>query len=157
MNTRATTAAWTRRGTIAAATGLASSLAISATLLLAACGKSDDGRTPGQKLDAAIEKVERKADEAKARAPGAVQDVKEAARDAGATLTDAAVTVAVKAELARDTSLSALKIDVDTQGGQVLLRGSAPDEASRERATRLAAGVKGVKDVENKLVVAPAR
>jgi osmotically-inducible protein OsmY len=59
----------------------------------------------------------------------------------------------VNAELAKDTELSALKINVDTSQGRVILRGSAPNEASRERATTLVARVDGVLGVDNQLTV----
>ncbi len=68
---------------------------------------------------------------------------------------DAAITVAVNAELAKDAQLSALRIDVDTLDGRVTLAGSAPNDAARDRATLLAQGVKGVKSVDNRLAVAP--
>ena len=46
----------------------------------------------------------------------------------------------VNAQLAADPKLSALQINVDTSGGRVLLRGTAPDFTSRERATEMASG-----------------
>ena len=69
---------------------------------------------------------------------------------------DAAITVAVNAALAKDEQLSALRIDVDTVDGRVLLAGTAPNEAARERATALAQQVEGVRTVENRLAIAPA-
>ena len=137
-----------------------------ATLALAACERGDD-RSAGQKLDGAVQKVEQKADELKAGADKAGVEVREAARNvkeagaraaqqAGGTVDDALITTAVKGELARDPKLSALAVDVDTHAGRVLLRGSAPDDDSRLRATTLAAGTKGVSSVDNQLVVQPA-
>ena len=76
-----------------------------------------------------------------------------AADSAGSKVDDAAITVAVNAELAKDPTLSALRINVDTSGGRVLLKGLAPDSAARERATQLAAAVRGVKTVDNQLEV----
>jgi osmotically-inducible protein OsmY len=70
-----------------------------------------------------------------------------------ATADDIAITARIKTELAKDPSLSALRIDVDTREGLVSLTGSAPDNAARERATRVAAAVKGVLSVDNLLVV----
>ena len=67
---------------------------------------------------------------------------------------DAAITTAVNAELAKDTDLSALAINVDTVDGRVVLKGQAPSQEARERATRLAANVDGVLAVENTLEVA---
>jgi len=95
--------------------------------------------------------------EAKAGGEQASADVKQAADAAGDKVADAAITATVNAELAKDSSLSATKIDVDTAGGNVALRGSAPDVAARDRATSLAAHVKGVRSVDNQLVVEPAR
>jgi len=66
---------------------------------------------------------------------------------------DAAITAAVKAELARDSQLGLLRIEVDTLDGRVVLRGNAPDAAARERATMLAGAVSGVVAVENLLAV----
>ncbi|MBI3369988.1 MAG: BON domain-containing protein, partial [Burkholderiales bacterium] len=49
--------------------------------------------------------------------------------------------------------LSALRIDVDTNNGNVRLSGVAPSVTARERASRLAAAVKGVNSVDNRLEV----
>jgi osmotically-inducible protein OsmY len=78
---------------------------------------------------------------------------KTAADQASNKVADAVITTSVNAELAKDPTLSALHIDVDTDAGRVALKGTAPDEASRERAAQLAAGVKGVVSVENQLTV----
>lgn len=112
-----------------------------AALSMTACNKADDGRTVGQKMDSVIANAEQKAAETKS-------EVKQ-------DMTDAAITAGVNAELAKDSALSALRINVDTSHGEVSLRGSAPDKAARERATQLAAGVKGVTHVDNQLVVNP--
>ncbi len=127
-----------------------------AALALAACNKHDD-QTAGQKLDSAIAKTEQKAEEAKADVKQEMNEAKAATERAtdkvGATVADATVTASINAELARDPKLSAMKIDVDTTNGKVLLSGTAPDSASRERATTLAYSVKGVTSVENRLQV----
>lgn len=132
-------------------------LAISSALLLGACGKSNEPTTAGEKLDAAISTVEKKSetagqdmkqgiDAAKASTAGAIDTVK-------AETQDAAITTKVTAELARDPELSALKIDVDTRSGTVVLKGSAPSEAAKDRAVTLARAVSGVVSVENQLRV----
>ncbi|MFO1336896.1 MAG: BON domain-containing protein [Burkholderiaceae bacterium] len=127
-----------------------------AALALAACNRHDD-RTAGQKLDSAIAKTEQKADQAKAEVKQEMNDAKVATDRAtdqvSATVADATVTASINAELARDPKLSAMKIDVDTTNGRVLLSGTAPDSASRERASTLAYSVKGVTSVENRLQV----
>ena len=158
---------------------LATSLvATLAALSLAACGR-DDPRTAGQQLDSTIAKVAQKAGEIKAEAQvdaaKAQARTEEAASKAGQAINqtvdkvatkvgstaevvadkvaDASITTRVNAELAKDSSLSALRIDVDTVNGKVLLRGSAPSKLARDRATTLAAKVKGVNAVDNQLDV----
>lgn len=127
-----------------------------AALSLGACSRNDD-RTVGQQIDTAIAKTEQKAEEAKAATERATDKVTEkvenVAEKVGAGVADATVTASINAELARDPSLSALKIDVDTTNGRVMLSGKAPDAAARERATALAAAVKGVTSVDNRLQV----
>lgn len=124
---------------------------------LAACGQSEDPRTAGQKLDAAVDQVQAKADAAGERiAEGAAQvkqDAAQVAGEASRVVADAAITAAINAELARDDQLSALKIDVDTADGRVALRGTAPSAAARERASALALQVEGVRSVDNQLTL----
>lgn len=133
--------------------------ALAAAALLSACNRPADAPTAGQQVDTTIAKAEQKMDEVKADAKAAGQDAQGAmakAADAVADKTkDAGITVAVNAALAKDPSLSALKIDVDTVGARVALHGTAPDAVSRERATTLAAGVDGVASVDNQLSVKP--
>lgn len=112
--------------------------ALAGALLLGACGR-EDNRTAGQTVDDTIGKVERKTENAGDKV--------------AAVARDAAITTEINAELAKDASLSALKVDVDTSDGRVVLRGTAPDPAARERATRIAASVKGVSNVENHMTV----
>lgn len=141
---------------------------------LAACNKNDD-RTAGQKLDSAIAKTDAAADEAKAKAAAAADDAKAAADRAGAdvragasdlaasasaaasavgdALDDASITASVKAGLAKDPDLSALKIDVDTKNGTVTLQGPAPTAAAKDRAAAIARETKGVTGVANLLKV----
>ena len=119
-------------------------------VLLAGCDQSNQDRTAGQKLDAAVAQTGQKSEEFKT-------DIKNSTANAVNTVADktrdAAITTAVNAELLRDSKLSALKINVDTTDGRVVLRGTAPDTASRERATVLAKVVSGVVSVENALTV----
>lgn len=131
-------------------------IAALASLTLVACGR-DDNRTAGQKLDDTIAKVEKKSEEAKAKTEQEANKLGEkmanAADKTEAAVADATITASIKTELARDPTLSALRINVDTKGGLVELHGTAPSAEARDRATRLAAGVKGVLGVENRLTV----
>lgn len=128
-----------------------------AALALTACGRQEDDQTAGQKLDSAISKTEQRADQAKAD----MKDEMAKARESTAAATDkmavgvedASITASVNAELAKDPKLSALRINVDTDHGRVMLRGTAPDSMARERATQLAQAVKGVVSVDNRLEV----
>ena len=131
--------------------------AAAAALMLSACGKHDDTRTAGQKLDDTVASVQQKSDEAKAKTEAEANKLGDkmanAADKTEAAAQDATITASIKTELARDPSLSALKINVDTKDRLVELHGTAPDPASRDRATRIALAVKGVLSVDNKLVV----
>jgi hyperosmotically inducible periplasmic protein len=133
--------------------------ALAAALTLAACNRTDDGRTAGQQVDSTVAKVEKKTDEMQADARVAAEKAKENTAGAMDTVAikakDAVITTSVNAELAKDSQLSALRINVDTVEGRVALKGTAPDSASRERATTLAQRVDGVKSVDNQLTVAP--
>jgi hyperosmotically inducible protein len=135
---------------------------------LSACGKQDDGKTAGQTLDAGIAQTEQAAMQAKNKAESAMGNatdaVKQAAQDAqvsgsqataelGEKMDDMVITAAISAGLAKDAQLSALKIDVDSNNGVVTLRGPAPTAAAREKATEIAMRVKGVRSVENQLVI----
>ena len=151
------------------AAALAASLLL--VLTVAACGKAGDGKTAGQQLDSAIAKTEQAAAEAKAktesgmaRAGSAIKDATTQAAASGAAMAekaddkidDALITSSVSTGLAKEPDLSAIKIDVDTKGGVVTLSGTAPSEAARESATTIAKGVKGVRSVDNKLVIKAA-
>ena len=66
---------------------------------------------------------------------------------------DMMVTAAVKAALASDAQTQAVKADVQAAGGKVVLKGSAPDPAARDRAGQVVASVRGVTSVDNQLSV----
>jgi hyperosmotically inducible periplasmic protein len=135
---------------------LAALAAAVAALTLAAC---DDNRTAGQQIDRGVQRAENKTAEVTADAKAAANRAGNAMERAGSTVADkvedASITTAVNAEYARDDKLSAIKIDVDTKDGKVLLTGTAPDAASKDRATMLANNVKGVTAVDNQLTVKP--
>jgi len=132
-------------------------LAISSALLLGACGKTNEPTTAGEKLDSAVSTVEKKSEALGADVKQGMEAAKTGAADAADTAKaqtqDASITTQVNAELARDPELSALKIDVDTNAGKVILKGSAPSDAARDRAVSLAKAVSGVVNVDNQLRV----
>ncbi len=70
-----------------------------------------------------------------------------------AAQTDAAITAAVRSEMAKDPQLAASAIDVQTSSGRVSLSGRAPDAITRDRIGQLASTVRGVTMVENRVSV----
>ena len=74
-------------------------------------------------------------------------------RTAGTIAKDAGITASVKSKLIRDKQIKALDIDVDTHSGIVTLNGHVPDEATQERAIKIAKGVEGVQSVESRLEI----
>ena len=151
-------------------------------IALGACGKKDEGQTVGQKLDSAVAKTEQAAADVKVKTEQAAAEAKvktessmakagevikeqtekvEAAGKAGAakvsaTIEDVAITAAISSQFAKDTELSAIKIDVDTKNGAVTLNGPAPTAAAKDKASTIAKAVKGVTSVDNKLIVKPS-
>lgn len=129
---------------------------LAGVLVLGACSRDDRVAAENQ-TDRAIARVEQKTDAVQADAARAYDRAKDAtsaaANSVGDKVADAAITTAVNAELAKDNDLSALAINVDTVDGKVLLKGNAPSQEARERATRLASNVDGVRSVDNNLVV----
>ena len=131
---------------------------VAAAIGLTGCDGADN-RSAGEKVDAAVAKTERAAQDAKAKieSSDAASRMSDAAKNAGSAVTaaaeDASITAAVNAGLAKDPDLSAVKIDVDTQGGKVTLSGPAPSPTAKSRAEQIAKDVKGVSSVDNKLEV----
>jgi hyperosmotically inducible periplasmic protein len=130
---------------------------VASALLPGACGKSDQPTTAGEKRDAAISTVEKKSEamgqDMKQGMEAAKAGTTEAVDTIKAGTQDASITSKITAELARDPQLSALKIDVDTHAGAVVLKGTAPTDAAKDRAVTLARAVSGVVSVDNQLRV----
>jgi len=91
-----------------------------------------------------------------ASAQTATEKTKQAAKDTGDNITDAAITTAVKTKLLADSKVGGLKIDVDTNNHVVTLTGPVHSAAERTEAVRLARTTSGVKRVVSKLVVETA-
>jgi len=123
--------------------------AVVASLALAGCDKGD--RTAARsKADDTVAQVDQKARDAG-------NSAKDGAQKVGDKVDDAMITASVKTEMAKDSELSALHVNVDTDNGRVALRGTAPSTAAKAHATTLAAGVKGVASVDNQLSVEPKK
>jgi osmotically-inducible protein OsmY len=85
-------------------------------------------------------------------APAAV-----ATSGASETLTDPAITTAVKTSLLADPLSAGLKIDVDTDHAVVTLAGTVATPAEKTRAEEVAKNTTGVSSVVNNLKVAPKK
>jgi len=131
--------------------------AVAASLAMAGCSPRDRDQAANNTDQPMAQSEQKSMDRAKQEAKEAAQDAKSATADAGTKLSDkvsdAVITTTVKAEIAKDSTLSAMKINVDTDSGRVILRGTAPTAQAREHATALASGVKGVVSVDNQLTV----
>jgi hyperosmotically inducible protein len=91
--------------------------------------------------------------EAQAKPAEASGQARGTAGKAGAALTDAAITSAVKTKLLADSSVGGMKIDVDTNNGVVTLTGSVTSRAEAAQAVKLAHETDGVKRVVDRLHV----
>ena len=80
-------------------------------------------------------------------------DTSSGTRTAGQAVDDATIGTKLKAALAADPELSALKINVDTTQGNVRLRGEVKNMQLWRKAGDLARSIQGVKSVENQLVI----
>lgn len=73
----------------------------------------------------------------------------------GEYVDDATITTQVKAKFADDKTVSAMAISVETLRGTVQLSGFAKTAAERSQAEAIASRVKGVKAVQNNIVIRP--
>jgi len=119
--------------------------ALAATMGLAGCDRNSRD-TARNTTDDTVAQVDQKA-----RQIG--NEMKSGAQRMGDKMDDAAITASVKTEIAKDSDLSALRINVDTDNGRVALKGTAPSTAAKAHASTLAQGVKGVTGVDNQLTV----
>ena len=77
----------------------------------------------------------------------------DAAKSAGDAVGDTVITGKVKAALLADSNVKGTDISVETNQGDVTLSGTAASQAQIDDAVRIARGIDGVKNVENKLTV----
>lgn len=71
----------------------------------------------------------------------------------GEKIDDAVITSKVKMELMNNRATSALRTEVDTNNGVVTLNGRAKSMAEKDLATEFAKKVKGVRSVNNQMIV----
>ncbi|GEM_PF-573695 len=84
-------------------------------------------------------------------------DADQERQSVGEYVADAALTTKVKAAIMADEALSVLDISVETTEGVVTLTGTVGTDTEVDQATTVARGVKGVKDVENRITVDPEK
>jgi osmotically-inducible protein OsmY len=87
------------------------------------------------------------------RPAGAAQQVASADRALEEKIDDTSITAQVKYALLTHPPTSALKTDVDTADGVVAISGNATSEAEKELVSKLAASVRGVAAVNNRMSV----
>ncbi|MBW8846740.1 MAG: BON domain-containing protein [Burkholderiales bacterium] len=73
----------------------------------------------------------------------------------GEYVDDATIATRVKARFAEDSSVSAMRIQVEALKGTVQLAGFATSQSEKDRAGQLARGVPDVKEVRNNIIVRP--
>jgi hyperosmotically inducible periplasmic protein len=73
----------------------------------------------------------------------------------GGYVDDSAITAQVKSSFVGNKEVGAASISVETLEGKVMLSGFAKNEAEKAAAGRLAMTAKGVKSVQNQIIVQP--
>jgi hyperosmotically inducible periplasmic protein len=63
----------------------------------------------------------------------------------------------VRMRLATDQDVKGGALDVSVKAGVVTIKGRVDTEKAKNRATRLAKKIKGVKEVDNELIVGPPK
>jgi len=129
---------------------VASSVAL--LLALGACDRAAQDAT-ARRGDTAESKTGNAGAKAGAAADSAADKTRAMGASAAGKVDDGAITAKVKAAIAADKDLSAIKIDVDTQNGVVTLSGPAPTATAKERASEIARKVNGVNSVNNQLTI----
>jgi hyperosmotically inducible protein len=116
----------------------------------ATTGDRDDDFTIDDRVE---DSARRGASEVEQEGREAADKARDVAGRAGAAVTDAAITSAVKGRFLADTAVKGLKIDVDTSAGVVTLNGTVSSRAEADRAMMLARNTEGVTRVVDNLKV----
>ena len=135
--------------------GLLATSSLAVLLALGACGDRVDTTTTGAGTPAPAPTTEQTARDTTATpapATGSDSSVLGAGSSTG-MIDDAQIVTKVNTGIAADKDLSTFKIDVDSKGGMVTLKGTVPTSAAKDRAADIAKNVKDVKSVENQLTV----
>ncbi|MGZ8137329.1 MAG: BON domain-containing protein [Methylococcaceae bacterium] len=132
---------------------------LSAVIALTGCEQEGPAEKTGKKLDQEIEKtserIQERAEDIKKNVEDRDEAIERKSESVGEYIDDSAITGKVKAEMMADSLISASRIDVVTDKGVVKLSGVVNAQQTADRAVEIASRVKGVKSVENNLVVSP--
>ncbi|MGC1517804.1 MAG: BON domain-containing protein [Azonexus sp.] len=121
---------------------------------LTACDKPGPAEKAGKAMDQTASDAKNKIGDTVDKAE---KKMTEQSAKAGQAIDDTEITARVKAAVFGEPGLKTLQISVDTVKGVVTLTGTVDSQANSDKARTLAAAVADVKDVSNKLVVAPAK
>ncbi len=121
---------------------------------LAACDNPGPAESAGKKLDQTANDAGRKIGEAVDKVG---EKVEEQSAKTGVAIDDTEITAKVKGAIFAEPGLKTLQIGVDTVKGVVTLSGSVDSQSNSDSARSLAGAVAGGKDVENRLVIKPAK
>ena len=121
---------------------------------LTACDKPGPAEKAGKAMDQTASDAKNKIGETVNKAE---KKMTEQSAKAGQAIDDTEITARVKAAVFAEPGLKTLQISVDTVKGVVTLTGTVDSQANSDKARTLAAAVADVKEVSNKLVVAPAK
>ena len=121
---------------------------------LTACDKPGPAEKAGKAMDQTASDAKNKIGETVDKAE---KKMTEQSAKAGQAIDDTEITARVKAAVFAEPGLKTLQISVDTVKGVVTLTGTVDSQANSDKARTLAAAVADVKEVSNKLVVAPAK
>lgn len=139
---------------------------------LAACDQPGPAESAGKKLDQTVELARDKisaaadkvseganktADQVSEGADKATNKLDKQADRAGQGIDDIEITAKVKAAIFAEPGLKTLQISVDTIKGVVTLSGSVDTQRNSDTARVLASAVSGVHEVENHLLIKPAK
>ncbi len=104
----------------------------------------------------AADQAERAADRAERAADKAVKAADEATKASKDKPNDSWLTAKTKIALLADSRVSGTRVNVQTQGGSVTLRGKVETMDAKSAAEEIARGIDGVREVKNELAIVAA-
>jgi hyperosmotically inducible protein len=124
--------------------------AVDNRLTIKGSGRTTDGGEMEGAGDRTLDKLSGKTERGSRKVDRKIEGAGDRAVD---TMGNAGLTGRVKAALAGHRGTSAFRTDVDSDRGAVTLTGTAKSEAEKDLAEKVVRGVKGVKEVDNRIQV----